>query len=163
MTVERRACEAQTVCHIVRSQRAWALLDEIEDAQHSLVTRWSTHGQYCACASPFLQSRILGFIRVACCFCGCYGRPMHDAVKDSHWHEPKAGENAGLGAFKRPKLPYDRFMEDEGVPVYRGIGAMRVQDLPMAPWKRLGGAGACNHLYGNEGLVGMCVAEARGV
>ena len=35
---------------------------------------------------------------------------MHDAVKDAHWHEPKAGENAGFGAFKRPKLPYDRFM-----------------------------------------------------
>src|SRR6267378_1700805 len=66
---------------------------------------------------------------------------MHDSVKDSHWHEPKAGENAGFGAFKRPKLPYDRFMEDEGVPVYRGIGAARVQDLPMAPWKRLGGRG----------------------
>jgi len=31
-------------------------------------------------------------------FCGCYGRPMHDAVKDSHWHEPTAGENAGFGA-----------------------------------------------------------------
>src|SRR5207253_7899188 len=63
-----------------------------------------------------------------------------------------AGENAGFGAFKRPKLPYDRFMEDEGVPVYRGIGAARVQDLPMAPWRRLGGRGSYIQLYGTEGL-----------
>ena len=66
---------------------------------------------------------------------------MHDSTDQSHWHEPKAGENAGTGTFSRPKLPYDRFMEAEGVPVYRGIGARRVQDLPMAPWKRLGGRG----------------------
>ena len=40
-----------------------------------------------------------------------------------------AGENAGLGTFKRPKLPYDRLMEAEGVPCYRGIGVTRVHDL----------------------------------
>ena len=39
-------------------------------------------------------------------------------------------------------MPYDRFMEREGVPVYRGIGVRRVQDLPLAPWKRLGGRGS---------------------
>ena len=22
-----------------------------------------------------------------------------------HWHEPKAGENAGFGKFKRPSMP----------------------------------------------------------
>ena len=44
----------------------------------------------------------------------------HDAPDQAHWHEPKAGENAGLGKFKRPALPYDRFMEAEGVPVFRG-------------------------------------------
>src|SRR5258705_10675655 len=87
---------------------------------------------------------------------------MHDAVKDAHWHEPKAGENAGFGAFKRPKLPYDRFMDDEGVPVYRGIGATRVQDLPMASWKRLGGAGAIIQPYGTQGQWGTNVAEGPG-
>ena len=58
-----------------------------------------------------------------------------------HWHEPKAGENAGHGKFSRPAMPYDRFMEAEGVPVYRSIGCRTVLDLPMAPWKRLGGRG----------------------
>ena len=82
----------------------------------------------------------------------------HDE-SDKHWHEPKAGENAGFGKFKRPPMPYDRFMEAEGVPVFRGIGCKRVQDLPMAPWKRLGGRGSYIQLYGTEGLWGMYVIE----
>jgi len=84
---------------------------------------------------------------------------LHDTTKETHWHEPKAGENAGLGTFKRPKLPYDRFMDAEGVPVYRGIGFTRVHDLPMAPWQRLGGRGSYIQLYGTEGLWGMYVVE----
>ena len=84
---------------------------------------------------------------------------MHDTPDQVHWHEPKAGENAGLGAFKRPQMPYDRFMEAEGVPVYRGIGVRRVQDLPLAPWKRLGGRGSYIQLYGTEGLWGLYVVE----
>jgi len=83
--------------------------------------------------------------------------PHDDA--GGHWHEPKAGENAGFGKFKRVAMPYDRFMEDEGVPCYRGIGVRRVQDLPMAPWKRLGGKGSYIQLYGTEGLWGMYVVE----
>jgi hypothetical protein len=62
---------------------------------------------------------------------------MHDTPDSVHWHEPKAGENAGYGKFKRQPLPYDRFMEAEGVPCYRGIGVRRVQDLPFVPWPRL--------------------------
>lgn len=84
---------------------------------------------------------------------------MHDTVKDTHWHEPRAGENAGFGDFRRPKLPYDRFMEDEGVPVYRGIGFARVHDLPMRTWARLGGRGSYIQLYGTEGLWGMYAVE----
>jgi quercetin dioxygenase-like cupin family protein len=83
----------------------------------------------------------------------------HDAPDQAHWHEPKAGENAGLGKFKRPSLPYDRFMEAEGVPVFRGIGVRRVHDLPMQPWKRLGGRGTYIQLYGTEGLWGCYVVE----
>jgi quercetin dioxygenase-like cupin family protein len=76
-----------------------------------------------------------------------------------HWHEPKAGENAGFGKFKRPSMPYDRFMEAEGVPVFRGIGFRTVFDLPMAPWKRLGGRGTYIQLYGTEGLWGLYAVE----
>ena len=87
---------------------------------------------------------------------------MHDLTDQKHWHQPKAGENAGFGTFKRPQMPYDRFMEAEGVPVFRGIGVRRVQDLPMAPWKRLGGRGSYIQLYGTEGLWGMYVVEVPG-
>jgi quercetin dioxygenase-like cupin family protein len=84
---------------------------------------------------------------------------MHDTPDQTHWHEPKAGENAGLGSFKRPQMPYDRFMAAEGVPVYRGIGVRRVQDLPLVPWRRLGGRGSYIQLYGTEGLWGSYVVE----
>ena len=87
---------------------------------------------------------------------------MHHQPDQVHWHEPRAGENAGFGRFKRPPMPYDRFMEAEGVPVFRGIGVQRVQDLPMAPWKRLGGRGSYIQLYGTEGLWGMYVVEVPG-
>ena len=83
--------------------------------------------------------------------------PHDDA--GGHWHEPTAGENAGFGKFKRAAMPYDRFMEDEGVPCFRGIGVRRVQDLPMTPWKRLGGRGSYIQFYGTEGLWGMYVVE----
>jgi quercetin dioxygenase-like cupin family protein len=87
---------------------------------------------------------------------------MHDKTDQTHWHEPKAGENAGLGNFKRPQMPYDRFMEAEGIPIYRGIGVKNVRDLPLKPWKRLGGNGSYVQLYGTEGLWGMYVVEVPG-
>src|SRR5688572_30104620 len=87
---------------------------------------------------------------------------MHDTPDQEHWHEPKAGENAGLGKFLRKPMPYDSFMEAEGVPVFRGIGVRRVQDLPMKPWARLGGRGSYIQLYGTEGLWGMYVVEIPG-
>ena len=87
---------------------------------------------------------------------------MHDKTDMTHWHEPKAGENAGFGKFGRPAMPYDRFMEEEGIPIYRGIGVRRVRDLPLKPWKRLGGNGTFIQLYGTEGLWGMHVVEIPG-
>ncbi len=77
----------------------------------------------------------------------------------THWHEPKAGQKAGLGKFGRPAMPYDLFMEAEGVPVYRDIGVRTVRDLPLQPWARLGGRGSYIQLFGTEGLWGMYVVE----
>jgi quercetin dioxygenase-like cupin family protein len=82
---------------------------------------------------------------------------MHDAT--THWHEPEAGQKAGLGRFGRPAAPYDRFMEAEGIPIYRGIGVRTVFELPLGPWKRLGGRGSYIQLFGTEGLWGMYVVE----
>ena len=66
---------------------------------------------------------------------------MHELTGRTHWHEPTGSDRAGFGAFGRPKTPYDLFMEAEGIPIYRDIGVRKVQNLPLAPWKRLGGKG----------------------
>jgi mannose-6-phosphate isomerase-like protein (cupin superfamily) len=86
---------------------------------------------------------------------------MHD-VPGSHWHEPMAGKRAGFGKFGRPKTPYDLFMESEGVPVFRDIGVSKVQNLPLAPWKRLGGRGTYIQLHGTEGKWGCYLVEVPG-
>ena len=70
----------------------------------------------------------------------------------THWHEPAGTRKAGYGQFRKLPTPYDAFMEAEGIPVYRDIGIRRVQDLPLAPWKRQGGRGSYIQLFGTEGL-----------
>lgn len=69
---------------------------------------------------------------------------------------------AGYGKFKRPKTPYDIFMEEQGIPIYREIGVRRVQDLPLKPWKRMGGNATFIQLLGTEGLWGSYVVEVPG-
>jgi quercetin dioxygenase-like cupin family protein len=77
----------------------------------------------------------------------------------THWHEPSGTRKAGFGEFKRQPTPYDAFMESEGIPVFRGIGIRKVQDLPLAPWKRTGGRGHYIQLYGTETKWGCYVIE----
>ena len=79
------------------------------------------------------------------------------------WHEPTDEKTkAGYGKFLRPKSPYDLFMESEEIPIYRAIGVRRVQDLPLKPWKRMGGNGTFIQLLGTEGLWGCYVVEVPG-
>ena len=79
------------------------------------------------------------------------------------WQEPKDQKTkAGYGKFPRPKTPYDIFMEEQGIPIYREIGVRRVQDLPLKPWKHMGGNGTFIQLLGTEGLWGCYVIEVPG-
>ena len=78
------------------------------------------------------------------------------------WREPKVGQKAGFGKWKNPKSPYDLFMEAQGIPIHRDIGVHKVQDLELAPWKRLGGRGTAIQLLGTESLWGMYVVEVPG-
>jgi mannose-6-phosphate isomerase-like protein (cupin superfamily) len=87
---------------------------------------------------------------------------MHDVPGQTHWHEPTGGQRAGFGKFGRPKTPYDTFMESEGIPIFRDIGVSKVQNLPLAPWKRTGGRGSYIQLYGTEGKWGCYVIEVPG-
>jgi len=79
----------------------------------------------------------------------------------THWHEPTGTRKAGFGEFKKQPTPYDAFMESEGIPVFRGIGIRRVQDLPLAPWKRTGGRGHFIQLHGTETKWGCYVVEIQ--
>src|SRR6266699_2205280 len=77
----------------------------------------------------------------------------------THWHEPTGSRKAGYGEFKKQPTPYDAFMESEGIPVFRGIGIRKVQDLLLAPWKRTGGRGHYIQLHGTETKWGCYVVE----
>jgi quercetin dioxygenase-like cupin family protein len=88
---------------------------------------------------------------------------MHDTTSQEHWHEPTGQtQKAGLGTFKRPPMPYDLFMEAQDIPIVRDFGVRRVQDLPLKPWKRMGGKGSFIQLFGTEGLWGCYVVEVPG-
>jgi len=87
---------------------------------------------------------------------------MHDTTSQDHWHEPSGNQKAGLGTFKRVTTPYDRFMEEQEIPIVRAVGVSKVQDLPLKPWKRMGGNGSFIQLWGTEGLWGSYVVEVPG-
>jgi quercetin dioxygenase-like cupin family protein len=92
---------------------------------------------------------------------------MHDVTGkaepgETHWHEPAGNKKAGVGAFTKLPTPYDRFMEEEGIPVFRDIGISKVQNLPLYPWKRTGGKGHFIQLYGTETKWGCYVVEVPG-
>lgn len=85
---------------------------------------------------------------------------MHDDMTSMvHWHEPLKEERAGHGRFGQPKTDYDKFMESEGIPIFRGLGARRAQDLPLGDWKRTGGRGSYIQLHGTEGKWGAYLIE----
>jgi mannose-6-phosphate isomerase-like protein (cupin superfamily) len=87
---------------------------------------------------------------------------MHEITSQDHWHEPTGTQKAGLGTFKRVTTPYDRFMEEQEIPIVRAVGVSKVQDLPLKPWKRMGGKGSFIQLWGTEGLWGSYVVEVPG-
>jgi mannose-6-phosphate isomerase-like protein (cupin superfamily) len=86
---------------------------------------------------------------------------MHDDLRP-HWHEPSGNLRAGFGEFDRPKTPYDLYMEGEDIPIFRGLGIRRVQNLPLKPWERVGGNASFIQLTGTEGKWGCFVVEVPG-
>jgi len=78
------------------------------------------------------------------------------------WNEPGRGQKAGFGKWKNPKSPYDHFIEAQGIAIHRDIGVHKVQDLPLAPWPRMGGRGIAIQLLGTEGMYGLYVVEVPG-
>src|SRR5688500_15447636 len=61
--------------------------------------------------------------------------------------------------WKRPPTVYESFIEEEGVPVFRGLGCYDVREIELGPWKRKGGRGAYIELNGVGGKTGMYALE----
>lgn len=88
-----------------------------------------------------------------------------DFPSDHHlsWTEPPDNKKmSGFGTFKRPNMPYDNWMESQGIPIYRDLGVERCQDLPLKPWDLYGGNGTFIQLWGTENLWGSFVLEIPG-
>ena len=81
-------------------------------------------------------------------------------VTKAQFEEP-AGEDqpAGYRTYKRAVSPYERFLEEEGIPIFRGIGVYDTRQMEMGPWKRLGGRGTYLYLDGLADVKGMFVQE----
>ena len=76
------------------------------------------------------------------------------------FREPTSdGEAAGYLTYKRIKSPYELYMEEEGIPVFRGIGVRDTRDLPLGDWKRLGGRGCFLHLQRHRKPEGSCTSS----
>lgn len=68
-------------------------------------------------------------------------------------------ELVGRLRWQRPPTVYESFIEDEGVPVFRGLGVYDVRQVELGPWKRTGGRGAYIELNGVGGKTGMYALE----
>ena len=79
------------------------------------------------------------------------------------WVEPEAEDAAaGFRVYKRSHSPYERWMEEEGVPIFRGIGVRDTRNLELGEWKRRQAKGMFLYLDGLEGVKGMYVIEVPG-
>src|SRR5487761_1325031 len=84
---------------------------------------------------------------------------MNDHRNGEGWQEPTGETLAGLQKYRAPETPYDRYMQEQEIPLYGGIGLYDVRDLTLAPWKRMGGRGAFIQLDGTRGIWGMYLVE----
>jgi len=65
----------------------------------------------------------------------------------------------GRFQWKRPHTPYEEFIEEEGIPIIRGLGVYDVRELDLKPWRRTGGNGAYLELSGLGNKAGFYVVE----
>ena len=54
----------------------------------------------------------------------------------------------GRFRWKRPPTPYESFIEEENIPIVRGLGVYNARDVELGPWKRTGCRGAYLELDG---------------
>jgi mannose-6-phosphate isomerase-like protein (cupin superfamily) len=76
--------------------------------------------------------------------------------KGGWWKEEEGRARAYA---RRITTAWETFLEEEGIPVYEGIGVKDSRELPRADWPRLGGKGTYIQLFGTANTHGMFVVE----
>ena len=78
---------------------------------------------------------------------------MTERPEAQAFNPPHNGEDvAGTLLHRQVLSPYERFMEEQGVPIHRDIiGAQDSRNLTRAPWERMGGSGAFIYMQGTTG------------
>lgn len=82
-----------------------------------------------------------------------------DEFQLEDYRAPKGDENVGLKRWEPQKSGYERFMAEEGIPVFRGIGVRDTRELEFGAWARRNARGSFLLLDGLEGSKGMYVLE----
>lgn len=80
-------------------------------------------------------------------------------MSEGEFREPTGGELAGSMVVSRPPTPYQRYMEDQGIPVYEAPGFYDVRQLELGDWGSGGVRGAFLVPDGTLDLLGMHVVE----
>lgn len=75
------------------------------------------------------------------------------------YKSPKGDENIGLKRWERQKTGYEKFMAEEGIPIFRGIGVRDTRELELGHWARKNARGSFLLLDGLEGSKGLYVIE----
>lgn len=75
------------------------------------------------------------------------------------YQEPSGDAIAGHLKWTVPLSVYEVYMSEQSIPIFRGVGAYDVRQLPLAPWKQMGGRGTFIELDGQSGKWGFYLVE----
>ncbi|MEK9658704.1 MAG: cupin [Chloroflexota bacterium] len=73
------------------------------------------------------------------------------------WHKDAEGGRSSYT--RRMPTAWERFLDEEKLPVFKGVGVRDTRDLPRAPWPRVGGKGTYIQVTGTVHKTGMFVVE----
>ena len=68
----------------------------------------------------------------------------------------------GRTRWPRPAIEYERFIEDLGIPIHRGLGVRNCRDLALGDCAAIGGRAAAGELAGLGGVPGLLLVEVPG-
>ena len=73
------------------------------------------------------------------------------------WHKDDEGGRSSYTV--RLSTAWERFLKEEGLPVFKGVGVRDTRELPRADWPRVGGKGTYIQVTGTNNNTGMFVVE----